>query len=101
MLPDLSKLPARSWQENLTILAQAPATPGTPPAPGAPAPSATGKATPGTPPVPEAGITKRKATPSEKQQFEEINRWIKETNPTPEQIRQRMEELRKAKGLSK
>lgn len=101
LLPDLSKLPARSWQENLTILAQAPATPGTPPAPGAPAPSATGKATPGTPPVPESGITKRKATPSEKQQFEEINRWIKETNPTPEQIRQRMEELRKAKGLSK
>ena len=100
MLPDFATPATLLSPRKPTVLAQAPATPGTPPAPGAPAGSAT-KPTPGTPATPEAGITKRKATQTEKQQFEEINRWIQDTKPTPDQIRQRMEELRKSKGLSK
>ena len=76
-------------------LAQTPGTPPvTPPAAGAPP-------TPGTPKAAEPGITKRSATASEKQDFEEMKRWIEQTKPTPDQIRKRVEELRAAKGISK
>ena len=80
-------------------LAQAPSqTPGTPsttpPAAGAPP-------TPGTPATVDPGITQRKATTSEKQQFDDLKAWIEQTKPTPEQIRKRVEEMRQAKGLAK
>lgn len=47
----------------------------------------------------DPGITQRRATALEKQQFEEIQRWIEQTKPTPEEIMKRMEELRRAQGL--
>ena len=76
-------------------LAQVPGTPSTSP------PAAGAKPTPGTPATVDPGITKREATKSEKQQFEELKVWIEQTKPTPEQIRKRIEEMRQAKGLSK
>ena len=76
-------------------MAQAPGTPPkNPPVAGAPP-------TPGTPAIADNGITKRKATQTEKQQFDEMKLWIEQTKPTPEQIRKRVEEMRQAKGLAK
>ena len=88
--PSFSALPSPHIR-----LAQTPGTPPvSPPAAGAPP-------TPGTPKTSDPGITKRSATTSEKQDFEDMKRWIEQTKPTPDQIRKRVEELRAAKGLSK
>lgn len=55
--------------------------------------------TPGTPAQVDPGITNRKPTANEKQQFEDLKQWIERTKPTPEQIMKRIEEMRKAQGL--
>lgn len=47
----------------------------------------------------DTGATKREATKSEKEDFEEMKRWIEQTKPTPEQIMKRVEELRQRHGL--
>lgn len=50
-------------------------------------------------PAVDPGITKRGPTDAEKKQFEDLRRWIEQTKPTPEQIKQRVEEMRRAKGM--
>ena len=60
-----------------------------------------GPSAPTTPGTVDPGITKRKATPTEKQQFEELKLWIEQTKPTPDQIKKRVDEMRAAKGLPK
>jgi hypothetical protein len=45
------------------------------------------------------GVTKREATKSEKEQFEDLRRWIEQMKPTAEQIQKRVEEMRKAHGM--
>jgi Protein of unknown function (DUF1353) len=47
----------------------------------------------------DTGIVKREATKSEKEQFEDLKRWIEQTKPTPDQIAKRVEEMRKAQGM--
>lgn len=47
----------------------------------------------------DTGNTKREATKSEKEQFEELKRWIEQTKPTPDQIKKKVEEMRAAKGM--
>ena len=47
----------------------------------------------------DTGVTKRAATKSEKEQFEDLRRWIEQTKPTPEQIKQRVEEMRRSQGM--
>ncbi len=55
--------------------------------------------TPGArPPPTDPGITKRSPTVTEKQQFEELKRWIEATNPTPDQIKRKVEEMRASEG---
>ncbi len=49
----------------------------------------------------DTGMTKRQATQSEKQQFEELRIWIEQTKPTPDQIKKRVDEMRAQKGLPK
>ena len=48
----------------------------------------------------DPGITKRSPTVTEKQQLEELKRWIETTNPSQEEIKQRVEAMRKAEGKS-
>lgn len=45
------------------------------------------------------GTGKREATKAEKDQFEELKRWIEQTKPTPDQIKKKVEEMRAAKGM--
>ncbi len=47
----------------------------------------------------DTGVTKREATKSEKDQFEELKRWIETTKPTPDQIKKKVEDMRAAKGM--
>ena len=47
----------------------------------------------------DTGTVKREATKSEKEQFEELKRWIEQAKPTPEQIAKRVEEMRKSQGM--
>lgn len=45
------------------------------------------------------GTAKREATKTEKDEFEELRRWIEQTKPSPDQIKKRVEEMRSAKGM--
>lgn len=54
-----------------------------------------------TPQKADPGITNRGATNNEKAQFDELKKWIEETKPTPDQIKKRVEDMRKANGLAK
>ncbi len=56
------------------------------------------QAQPGKPSI-EPGLTQRGPTASEKAEFEELKRWIEQTKPSPEQIKQRVEQMRAAKGM--
>lgn len=49
-------------------------------------------------PPTDPGITKRSATMTEKQQFEELRRWIETNNPTPDAIQRKVEEMRRSEG---
>lgn len=53
--------------------------------------------TPGEKPRVDPGLTRREPTAQEKADFEELRRWIQETKPTPDQIKERVEQMRKAK----
>lgn len=46
----------------------------------------------------DPGVTKRGATDSEKQRFDELRRWIETTKPTPDQIKKKVEDMRAAEG---
>lgn len=48
----------------------------------------------------DPGITNRTATKTEQQIFDELRKWIEQTKPTPDQIKAKVEELRKSQGIA-